>query len=80
MSKKKGLNEQFSKSKEYFTRVDIRQTTSIPIQGKKPKIVTYHPPSSYELQKESDHLTYINIKNPEEFWSASKYLIVEVKQ
>ncbi len=64
-------------NKDYFTKIDIRETKEILIKMKKAKIVTTHPASSYELlgDKKVDKLV---IKNPQEFWSVSKYLVIEV--
>jgi chromosome segregation ATPase len=65
--------------KKYFTEVDTRQTTRIPIHGKKAKLVTYHPTESYELKNENKEMAYLDIKDPDKFWGTSKYLVVEVK-
>jgi predicted nuclease with TOPRIM domain len=80
IGKKEALANAFFKNKSSFTEVDIRETKTIPIQGKKPKLITFHPEASYEIQESEDHkYANINIKNPDEFWSASKYLVVEVR-
>jgi len=80
IGKKDAMSSDFYKNKASFTEVDIRETKTIPIQGKKPKLVTFHPEGSYEWAKpENDKYATLNIKNPEEFWSASKFLVVEVK-
>ncbi len=67
------MKEDFNK--EYFTKIDISQTTSINIGAKKAKILTSHPSSSYKLIGEKS-VERIEITNPEEFWSASKYLVI----
>ena len=59
-----------------FNRIGIYETTSIPVNFKKAKIVTSHPSDSYTLQKTGDVITSIEITNPEKFWRASKYLVV----
>ena len=80
MGKKEALSNAFYKNKSSFTEVDIRDTKTIPIQGKKPKLITFHPKSSYDIQESKDaKYASINIKNPEEFWSSSRYLVVEVR-
>jgi hypothetical protein len=44
------------------------------------KFVTFHPKDSYEIKTEDkDKVSYIHITKPDEFWSASKYLVVEAK-
>jgi len=65
--------------KTYFTEVDMRQATGIVISGKKAKLVTHHPIDSYELKREDEQTAYLTIKDPDKFWGASKYLVVEVK-
>ena len=80
IGKKDALANAFFKNKSSFTEVDIRETKTIPIQGKKPKLITFHPESSYDITEAKDNkYASINIKNPEEFWSTSKYLVVEVR-
>lgn len=62
-----------------FKEVDTRQATGIVINGRKAKLVTHHPVDSYELKTEDKETAYLTIKDPDKFWSASKYLVVEVK-
>jgi len=62
-----------------FTEIDTRQATGIVINGKKAKLITHHPVDSYELKKEDNETEYLTIKNPDKFWSASRYLVVETK-
>jgi len=70
------LNEQFDK--QQFTSVDIRNIKSIPLESKKVELVTNHPNDSYELvmNEEEKQVDKLVIKNPEEFWRSSKYLVV----
>lgn len=80
MGKRDALANAFFKNKSSFTEVDIRETKTIPIQGKKPKLITFHPQTSYDITEAKDtKYASINIKDPEEFWSSSKYLVVEVR-
>lgn len=80
IGKKDALSNAFYKNKSSFTEVDIRETKSIAIQGKNPKLITFHPETSYEITEDKDNkLASLNIKNAEEFWSSSKYLVVEVR-
>lgn len=62
-------------NKEYFTKIDASQTTSINIGAKKAKVVSSHPTSSYKLIGEKS-IEKIEILNVEEFWSNSKYLVI----
>ncbi len=64
-----------------FSKVDIRQIKMIPVNSRDAKLVTNHPPSSYQMIREGDNkIAYIEIKNPEEFWKMSKYAVVELKR
>ena len=67
------LKEDFNK--EYFTRVDVTNLKGIALFKKKISIVTNHPKSAYKLVgvKAVDSLV---IRNPAEFWGASKYLVI----
>jgi len=66
-----------------FATVDITQTKVIPIESKDAKIVTTHPTSSYTLEtkeKDKDYVTNLVINDPDQFWKASKYLVVMVQK
>jgi len=78
MMKKKTLKDDFKK--EYFTEVDKRNTDSIPLFAKKAKLLTFHPKNSFALEKDKDKITWLKIKDPDEFWKTSKYLVVEVQK
>ena len=73
MGKSTKLKDDFNK--EYFTKVDASQVTSINIGSKKAKIITSHPTSSYKLVGEKT-FEKIEILNAEDFWSNSKYLVI----
>jgi DNA repair exonuclease SbcCD ATPase subunit len=73
MGKSTKLKDDFNK--EYFTKVDASQVTSINIGAKKAKIITSHPTSSYKLVGEKT-VEKIEILNAEDFWSNSKYLVI----
>jgi chromosome segregation ATPase len=64
-------------NKEYFTKIDVTQTTSIAIGAKKAKILSTHPSSSYKLVGEKT-IEKLEILNAEEFWGASKYLVIQI--
>ncbi|MGE0567980.1 MAG: hypothetical protein AB7O73_08520 [Bacteroidia bacterium] len=70
------LKEDFNK--EYFTQVKIDETTTINIGAKKAKIITTHPSGSYKLVGDKT-VEKIEITNPEEFWSVSKYLVIIIE-
>lgn len=71
------LTSDFDKS--YFTEIDIRETTSIPLASKSVKLLTTHPDGSYTLLKDSQGLYTLRITDTYKFWSVSKYLVVRVK-
>lgn len=68
------IKEDFNKS--YFTKIDVTTTKSIILSSKKAKIITTHPASTYKIQGPEGKVERIVINNPEEFWAASKYLVI----
>jgi uncharacterized coiled-coil protein SlyX len=72
------LKDDFNKS--YFTKIDISETPSIALACKKAKLITIHPTGSYKFDGPDGKIEKLVITNAEEFWSASKYLVVEVQQ
>jgi len=63
-----------------FTRIDITQLTSIPVNSKTAKLLTDHPVNSYEFVKDQDKkIVSLEIKDAAEFWRLSKYAVVEIK-
>ncbi len=64
-------------NKNYFVRIDARKIKTIPLYSTRAKILTNHPRSSYTLEKENNNFVLI-IVDYQEFWSISKYLVVEV--
>lgn len=76
IGKSNKLKDDFNK--EYFTKVNIDETTTINIGAKKAKIITSHPSGSYKLIGEKK-VERIEITNPEEFWSVSKYLVIIIE-
>ncbi|WP_320019399.1 hypothetical protein [Labilibaculum manganireducens] len=62
-----------------FNNIDITQTTTIPVSGKKVSLVTSHPSDSYRFEGTDKEIEAITILDPNEFWKASKYLVVAVK-
>ncbi len=62
-------------NRDYFVKIDIRNTKSIPLYSKKATILTSHPKGSYSIKEENGN-KIITISDPKEFWSISKYLVV----
>jgi vacuolar-type H+-ATPase subunit I/STV1 len=77
MGKAEKLKADFNKS--YFTKIDVSETSSIPLACKKAKLITVHPSDSYKFDGPEGKIEKLVITNPEEFWSASKYLVIVVE-
>jgi DNA repair exonuclease SbcCD ATPase subunit len=69
------LMENFNK--DYFKTVDIRKLTSVPLFAKKAELITSHPASSYFFAGDGK-IDSLVIKDQEQFWSVSKYMVVMV--
>lgn len=76
-SKAKVLPEGFNQ--DYFKQVDTRDLTTIALFAAKAHLRTQHPASSYHFEKDADGNQTLVIDNQQEFWSQSKYLVVEVE-
>ena len=63
---------------DYFTQIDLRKVTSIPLYAKRAELKTKHPQSSYKLVKGEDKKLTLEISNPKEFWSLSKILVIQI--
>ena len=75
-SQQRVLQRDFNKN--YFVRIDARNTKSIPLYSSRAKILTSHPKSSYTLEKQNGNFVLL-ITDTDSFWSISKYLVVEVE-
>jgi chromosome segregation ATPase len=65
--------------KNFFIRVnDFNQLKTIPLLAKKGKLVSKHPEGSYEFAKDANGQAELRILNPQNFWSFTKYLVVQV--
>ncbi len=65
--------------KSYFTEIDIRRVTRIPVMAKKIQIMTKHPSDSYTLEKNGKQIEYLVITEPDKFWETSKFLVIMTK-
>ncbi len=59
-----------------FTKVDVTEVSEIALSGRRFKVLTNHPESSYTIDEEKKVLV---IKDKKAFWQTSKYLIVQAK-
>lgn len=66
-------------NKNYFTEVDIRQMKELKLYSKRAELLTTHPANSYALKKDEKGQLTLVINNPNEFWSVSKYLVIQVR-
>ncbi len=66
-------------NKDYFTKMDISTTSSIVLGAKKAKLITTHPTGSYKIEGADGKAEKLTILNAEDFWSASKYLVIVVE-
>lgn len=71
----KQLKDDFNK--DFFAKVDITKFTSLKLNAKDVRLVTVHPQGTYEM--EGDNEKTLKITKPTEFWSTSKYLVIETK-
>lgn len=75
-SKKEVLTEEFDKSD--FIEADLTKLTEIPLYAKKAKLLTNHPAESYTLTANEEGALTLSIVAPQQFWSLTHYLVVEV--
>lgn len=75
----KGKVLQGAFNKNYFTKIDIRETKEFKLYSKSAQILTSHPSMSYSLTKDSNGQYVLRVTDPATFWSTSKYLVVQVK-
>ncbi|MBQ6750345.1 MAG: hypothetical protein IJR02_06190 [Bacteroidaceae bacterium] len=75
----KGEVLQGNYNKNYFTKIDIRKVSVIPLESKSATLLTNHPAGSYTLLKDSKGEYTLRITDATKFWSVSKYLVIKVK-
>ena len=64
---------------DYFTKVDMRNLSSVPTHSKSAKLLTAHPADSYELVRDENKMYTLNITDAASFWSVSRYLVIQVR-
>ncbi len=65
--------------KTQFNQLDKREVESIPLNTKKPKMMTNHPDNSYQIVDSEDGNKILQIIDKEAFWSISNYLVISIK-
>ena len=63
----------------YFTKCDRRELKTIETHEKSAKLLTTHPEGSYKLERNSEKKYVLTITDADNFWSVSKYLVIQVK-
>ena len=63
-----------------FTSIDLRETTTIPLNSKKAKILSVHPADSYTIAEDENGMQVLNITNTAAFWKQTKYLVVMINE
>lgn len=66
-------------NKEYFTEIDIRKDKVIKLYSKRAELLTNHPEGSYKLGKDDKGQYVLEITKPNDFWSVSRYLVIQVR-
>jgi len=66
-------------NKDYFTEVDSRQLSRIPLGAAKVEFITQHPTESYELIEEGKQIKELVITDADSFWGVSHYLAIMVE-
>lgn len=74
MGRTSNINKDFDEN--LFTKIDITQTTVIPVNGKKMKIITDHPSNSYTFHGDKKRTDSLSINDYKAFWRSSKYLVI----
>lgn len=65
-------------NRDYFMKVDLREFNQLPLNTKKAKVITTHPVDSYHFTG-TKTIESLVIDKSEEFWKASKYLLIVVE-
>lgn len=66
-------------NKDYFTEVDIRNMKDLKLYSKRAEVLTTHPADSYVMEKDDKGQLTLKITNPKDFWSVSRYLVIQVR-
>ncbi|MDL2322979.1 hypothetical protein LJC52_03235 [Bacteroidales bacterium OttesenSCG-928-A17] len=66
-------------NRAYFTKIpDLNQFLVLPLYAKKGTLLSNHPAGSYEFTKDENGKAVLNVLDPANFWSLTKYLVVQV--
>lgn len=73
---KKSKLDMSKASASAFKKIDIRNTFSFSIPGKKPQVLTQHPNGSYSLTVNANGTSTLTITDAAKFWSITNHLVV----
>ena len=76
LRKTKVLPGDFEES--YFTKVDKRTLSQLPLLSKKAKVITNQPQDSYSIDTQDNGMKVLNILDPDRFWAVSNFLVVQI--
>lgn len=62
----------------YFTRVDRRTLSQLPLLSKKAKVITNQPDDSYTIETQENGMKVLNISDPDRFWAVSNFLVIQI--
>lgn len=66
-------------NKDYFIKVkDLNELQIVPLHAKKGTLVSKHPDGTYKFVKAANGQAELNILDPKNFWSLTKYLVILV--
>jgi chromosome segregation ATPase len=65
-------------NRDYFQKIDIREFNQLILNAKKAVLLASHPADSYHLTG-TKTIEALVIDKPNEFWTASKYLVVVIE-
>ncbi|MDD3744021.1 MAG: hypothetical protein PHX54_10405, partial [Lentimicrobiaceae bacterium] len=65
---------------QHFTRIDIRNLKSIPLNVKEAKLMSVHPAGSYEWKKSDKKVDELVIIDPASFWERSRMLVISTEK
>ncbi len=63
-----------------FTKININETKKIPLKYKRAKVLSTHPAEAYKFYCPDNIYDKLIITQPKNFWSTSKYLVIEVEK
>ena len=75
LRKTKIMQGEFDQS--FFVTADRRTLHTIALHSKKAKVLTNHPANSYQIVEQNGQKV-LKITNPDQFWSLSNYLVVQI--